>query len=99
MILHRLYTLFSRLGIHPALTQLAYRIGDSSTNNLTPLNACLLATIVLMQQYRDPEINPEEPGMGTVLSGQFAISIATLVSMVLLLGVFYFFGLPIGIGM
>jgi len=91
--------LFSRLSIHPALTQLAYRIGDSSTNNLTPLNACLLATIVLMQQYRDPEINPEEPGMGTVLSGQFALSIATLVSMVLLLGVFYFTGLPIGIGM
>lgn len=91
--------LFTRLGIHPAMTQLAYRIGDSSTNNLTPLNACLLATIVLMQQYRDPVLNPEEPGMGTVLSGQFAVSITILVTMVLLLGVFYYTGLPIGIGM
>jgi aminobenzoyl-glutamate transport protein len=91
--------LFSRLGIHPAMTQLAYRIGDSSTNNLTPLNACLLATIVLMQQYRDPELNPEEPGIGTVLSGQFVVSITILVTMILLLAVFYYTGLPIGIGM
>ncbi|MEG1773236.1 MAG: AbgT family transporter [Oscillospiraceae bacterium] len=90
--------MFANMGIHPALTQLAYRIGDSSTNNLTPLNACLLAVIALMEQYRDPEINSEEPGMGTVLSTQLPISIATLVCMIGLLGVFYFFNLPIGIG-
>ncbi|MEG2204481.1 MAG: hypothetical protein RRY21_04895, partial [Oscillospiraceae bacterium] len=58
------------------------------------------ATLIaaLMEQYRDPEINSEEPGMGTVLSTQLPISIATLVCMIGLLGVFYFFNLPIGIG-
>lgn len=91
--------MFANMGVHPALTQLAYRIGDSCTNNLTPLNACLLATITLMAQYRIPELNEEEPGVGTVLATQMPISIAICISMTALLAVFYFTGLPIGIGM
>lgn len=91
--------MFANMGIHPAVTQLAYRIGDSCTNNLTPLNACLLAVIAMMEQYRDPELNPEEPGMGTVLSTQLPISIVTMLSMAILLAIFYYTGAPIGIGM
>ena len=91
--------MFANMGIHPAITQIAYRIGDSSTNNLTPLNACLLAVIALMEQYRDPELNPENPGVGTVLATQLPISIATMITLSLQLVVFYLLGIPIGIGM
>ena len=91
--------MFANMGIHPAITQVAYRIGDSSTNNLTPLNACLLAVIALMEQYRDPELNPENPGVGTVLATQLPISIATMITLAVQLVVFYLLNIPIGIGM
>lgn len=88
--------MFLRLDIHPALTQLAYRIGDSWSGNITPLNACLIITITLMEQYRDPELDPEPPGFGTVLSAQIPISIATLVIMLAVMCLFVVTGVPLG---
>lgn len=88
--------MFLRLGIHPALTQLAYRVGDSWSGNITPLNACLIITLTLMEQYRDPKINPDPPGLGTILSAQIPISIATLVVMLVELCLFVALGIPLG---
>lgn len=93
-----LVPMFTNLGIHPALTQVAYRIGDSCTNNLTPLNACLMICLALMQKYRNPELNPEEPGVGTFLSAQLPFSFAFLAAFLALLAVFVFAGLPLGPG-
>src|SRR5690606_32625070 len=39
------------VGISPELTQAAYRIGDSVTNTITPLNAYLVVILVFMQKY------------------------------------------------
>ena len=86
------------MGIHPALTQLAYRLGDSWTGNIAPTNSCLLIALALMSQYRDPELNPTEPGMGTLLSGQIPISLVTLVVMCVLVAVFTLTGIPLGPG-
>ncbi|MEG2177138.1 MAG: AbgT family transporter, partial [Oscillibacter sp.] len=91
--------MFATMGVHPAVTQLAARIGDSCTNGLTPLNAALIAVLALMEQYRDPELNPEKPGMGTVISSQIPLAITSLVVMTALFIIFILAGLPVGIGM
>lgn len=88
--------MFARMGIHPALTQLIYRIGDSCTNNIAPLNASMMVGLALMDQYKRE--GEESPGMGTLMSYQLPFSIAYLVTFILQLAVFYFFDLPIGPG-
>lgn len=90
--------MFLNLGIDPAVTQCLYRIGDSCTNNLTPLNAAIVFAISMMNQYRIPEINQEEAGMGTLLSGQMVFSIVYLIVLVAMFVVFYYCGLPLGLG-
>ena len=90
--------MFLNLGISPAVTQCLYRIGDSSTNNLTPLNAAIVFAISMMNQYRIPEINQEEAGMGTLLSGQVVFSVVYLAVLIAMFLVFYFCGLPLGLG-
>ena len=89
--------MFANLGVDPALTQLAYRIGDSVTNNLTPLNACLLTSVALMEKYRSAGLNQQEPGIGTVLAAQAPFSIAFLAAFLIQLAIFYYFKIPIGI--
>ena len=90
--------MFLNLGINPVTTQCLYRIGDSCTNNLTPLNAAIVFAISMMNQYRIPEINKEEAGMGTLLSGQVVFSIVYLGVLIAMFLVFYFCGIPLGLG-
>ena len=89
--------MFLNLGIDPSITQLLYRIGDSCTNNLTPLNAALVFAITTMNQNRMPEINHEEAGVGTLLSGQVVFSLVYLVVLIALFLIFYFLKLPVGL--
>ncbi|NRA57774.1 MAG: AbgT family transporter, partial [Phycisphaerales bacterium] len=64
------YTLFAPIfvpmlmfvGISPELTQAACRIGDSTTNIITPLNAYLVIVLVFMQRFAP------RSGMGTLIS-------------------------------
>lgn len=91
--------MFANLDIHPAITQMAYRIGDSCTNSITPLNACLVACITLLNKYRDPEINKEEAGVGTVMSTVSVFCFAMLFAFIILFAVFYIFDIPFGVGM
>lgn len=90
--------MFINLGIDPAWTQLASRIGDSFTNGLSPLNAGLVAVLALMMQYEDKKFHSSKPGIGTIISSQIPLSIASFAVMAMLFVVFYLFGFPIGIG-
>ncbi|MBL1216974.1 MAG: AbgT family transporter [Planctomycetes bacterium] len=54
--------MFMLVGISPELTQCAYRIGDSVSNIITPLNAYLVIILVFMQKY------VPKSGMGTLIS-------------------------------
>ena len=91
--------MFANLGIHPAITQMAYRIGDSCTNSITPLNACLVACIAIMNKYRDPDLNPDEAGVGTVMSTVSVFCAAMLFTFIVLFAIFWIFKLPFGVGM
>lgn len=84
------------LGLSPAAAQVAYRIGDSSTNIISPINSTLAVVLGIMENYRrkeDPEI-----GIGTVISYTLPYSIAILLSLSLLLVIWILLDLPLGPG-
>ena len=80
------------LGFHPALTQVAYRIGDSSTNIITPLMSYFAMIVVFMQKY------DEESGLGTLISMMLPYSVCFLVSWILMTIVWTIVGWPLGPG-
>ncbi len=88
--------MFSIIGFSPALSQVAYRIGDSSTNIISPLSYYVPVIIGLLEQYKKESDPPV--GIGTVISLQMPYSIAFLVGLTLMIIAWYFFGLPLGPG-
>lgn len=80
------------LGITPEFAQLAYRIGDSSTNIISPMMTYFAVIITFAQKY------DEEAGIGTLISAMLPYSIAFLVSWTILLVIWFVTGLPIGPG-
>jgi len=54
--------LFMRLGISPELTQAAYRVGDSLTNPVSPLNMYLVIVLVALRRH------DEKSGLGTLIA-------------------------------
>lgn len=54
--------LMYELGLTPELTQVAFRIGDSTTNVITPLMSYFAMIVVFMQKY------DEDSGLGTLIS-------------------------------
>ncbi len=81
-----------QVGLTPEMTQLAYRIGDSTTNIITPLMPFFPMIIAYFQKY------DKEAGIGTVVSTMLPYSISFLIGWMILLSIWYFFGLPIGPG-
>ena len=79
-------------GISPEATQVAYRIGDSSTNIITPLMPYFGVVVAFAQQY-DKNI-----GIGTIISLMLPFSIAFLVSWSILLLMWILLGWPLGPG-
>ncbi|MDI2587203.1 AbgT family transporter [Psychrobacillus sp. NEAU-3TGS] len=84
--------LFMVLGYHPAFIQLAYRIGESSTNMVTPLNPYFAIILSFMHVY------DKKAGIGTLMSLMIPYTIAFLIVWTILMLVFALFGIPIGPG-
>jgi aminobenzoyl-glutamate transport protein len=78
------------VGISPELTQGAYRIGDSVTNTITPLNAYLVIILMFMQRYA------KNAGMGTLISMMLPYSLVFLVVWTVMLLVWMWLGIPLG---
>lgn len=81
-----------QMGIHPALAQVAYRIGDSSTNIISPLMTYFPVIVAFMQKYEP------EKGLGTLISTMTPYSIVFLITWSILLIVWMLLGLPVGPG-
>jgi aminobenzoyl-glutamate transport protein len=77
--------------ISPELTQAAYRIGDSVTNSITPLNTYLIVVLAYMQQFA------KRAGMGSLIALMLPYCVAFLVTWPLLLVLWIQLGLPLGI--
>ena len=71
---HNLCTFFlMQLGISPDLTQAAYRVGDSSSNIITPLMPYFPLVVVYCQKY------VKGTGIGTLIAMMLPYSIAFLI--------------------
>lgn len=82
--------MFMFLGYHPALAQMAYRIGDSITNPICPTFAYFGMLLALAQKYQ------EDAGIGTLMANMLPYTIAFLIFMIVQLLVWFFFRLPFG---
>ena len=87
--------MFGLLGYEPALTQAAYRIGESSVNSVTPLNYYVPVMLGIMAHYMKDDT---KAGMGTLMATQIPYALAFLVSWTLWLVLFIVFNLPLGPG-
>lgn len=83
--------MFMLLGYSPELCQLAYRVGDSCTNIITPLMTYYAVIIIFAQKY------DKKAGIGTITATMLPYSIAFLICWTLWLIGWLLLGLPIGI--
>ncbi|QDH71097.1 AbgT family transporter [Marilutibacter alkalisoli] len=81
-----------QLGVSPDLTQAAYRVGDSSTNIITPLMPYFPLIVVFCQKY------VKSSGIGTLIALMLPFSVVLLVLWTAFLLAFWALGLPLGIG-
>lgn len=78
------------LGWSPEATQGLYRVGDSITNVITPLNYYLPILIAVAQRY------VPKAGMGTIISAMLPYSIAFGICWTAMIVVWLNLGLPVG---
>ena len=80
-----------QVGLSPELTQAAYRVGDSTTNIITPLMPYFPLVVAFCQRW------VKGTGIGTVTSLMLPYSLSLLVTWSLLLGVYWTLGIPLGL--
>lgn len=78
-------------GLSPELTQAAYRVGDSTTNIITPMMPYFPLVVVFCQRY------VKETGIGTVAAMMLPYSITFLITWTLFLLGYWALGIPLGI--
>jgi p-aminobenzoyl-glutamate transporter AbgT len=79
------------LGISPEFTQAAYRVGDSTTNIITPLMPYFPLVVVYGQRYL------KATGIGTLASIMLPYSVSLLMGWTLFLLIYWQLGIPLGI--
>jgi aminobenzoyl-glutamate transport protein len=84
--------IFMQLGVSPELTQAAYRIADSVTNTITPLNPYFVIVLALVQRYEP------RAGLGTLVALMLPYAVAFGVAWTALLLAWVGLGLPLGPG-
>jgi aminobenzoyl-glutamate transport protein len=81
-----------QIGISPDVTQAAYRVGDSTTNIITPLMPYFALVVVFCRKY------VKDAGIGTVVAMMLPFSIIFLIGWSILFVLFLSFDLPFGVG-
>lgn len=78
-------------GISPEVTQMAYRIGDSSTNIISPMMPYFALALSFLQKHH------HEAGMGTLLSAMIPYSLGILVIWLVVFLIWLALGIPLGL--
>ena len=78
--------------LSPEFVQLAYRIGDSVTNIISPMMTYFALIIAFVQRY------DKNAGLGTIVSLMLPYSIVFLIGWIVFFIIWYYTGLPIGPG-
>ena len=84
--------MFMQLGYSPELTQAIYRVGDSTTNLISPMMSYFALIIAFFQKY------DEKASIGTIISTMLPYSILFFIGWIILLLIWVIFGLPLGPG-
>lgn len=84
--------LFALLGYEPGFVQAAFRVGDSATQVITPMNPYIWIFLVMLKKYEP------EAGLGTVISRMLPFVVPFWISWVAVLTVFYLTGADVGPG-
>jgi len=77
-------------GVSPELTQAAYRVGDSVTNIVTPLNTYIILILAAGQKYR-PQL-----GIGNIVAMMLPYSVAFWIAWTLFILAYVYLGVPLG---
>ncbi len=80
-----------QLGISPELTQAAYRVGDSTTNIITPLMPYFPLVVAFSQRY------VKKTGIGTLAAAMLPYTVVFLIAWSIFLVLFWVLGIPLGI--
>ena len=83
---------FMGVGISPELTQAAYRVGDSVTNTISPLNPYVVIILVFMRKYQP------QAGIGSLISMMLPYTVVFLILWSVVLLVWMLLGVPLGPG-
>jgi aminobenzoyl-glutamate transport protein len=79
------------VGLSPELTQAAYRVGDSSTNIITPMMPYFPLVVVFCQRY------VRDTGIGTLVAMMLPYSVVFLATWTLFLLAYWGLGIPLGL--
>ena len=84
--------MFALLGYEPAFVQAAFRVGDSATQIITPLNPYMIVMLGLLQRYEP------KAGLGTLMSRMIPFVLPFFLAWAAMLAVWYYADLPLGPG-
>ncbi len=84
--------MFMLVGYSPEFIQVAYRIGDSSTNIISPMMTYFALIVAFIERY------DKKAGIGTLIALMLPYSVLFLISWSLLLVVWMLLDIPIGPG-
>lgn len=84
--------MFMLLDYSPGFIQVAFRIADSSTNMISPVNPYIPLVLAYYQQYK------KDAGLGTVFSTMMPYTLLYLLVWIIQLAIWYVLGLPFGPG-
>ena len=85
--------MFMLLHISPEATQAFYRVGDSVTNIITPLNVYFPVLLAAVHRY------VPSAGIGTLIAGALPYSFAFLLAWTAMLVIWVALGWPIGLAL
>ena len=84
--------MFMLLGYSPELVQVAYRVGDSVTNIISPMMSYFALIVAFMQRY------DKGAGIGTIVSSMLPYSVVFFIGWSILLVIWILLEIPIGPG-
>lgn len=80
------------LGYSPEFTQVAYRIGDSTTNIIAPMMTYFALIVAFVERY------DRKAGLGTVIATMLPYTVAFMIIWIILLVIWMVLGIPVGPG-
>jgi aminobenzoyl-glutamate transport protein len=84
--------MFMLLGLSPEFTQVAYRIGDSTTNIVSPMMTYFALIVAFVERYH------QKAGIGTVIATMLPYTVVFLAVWLVMLVVWMLLGIDVGPG-